>query len=169
MKDMPIVALMYDFDRTLSPRDMEEYAFIPGLGMSAAEFWSRCNETAIRYEMDGILAYMLMMLQLSEGKQLVTRGTLNAVGKHVELFPASTLTRRRKGFRQNITASPPGSKRSSKEHPSPISSRRSMLPRSATTTTACLSGLRQPSIIHQKRSLSTASIKVCWISMRTSC
>ena len=86
MKDMPIVALMYDFDRTLSPRDMEEYAFIPGLGMSAAEFWSRCNETAIRYEMDGILAYMLMMLQLSEGKQLVTRGTLNAVGKHVELF-----------------------------------------------------------------------------------
>ena len=35
MKDMPIVALMYDFDRTLSPRDMEEYAFIPGLGMSA--------------------------------------------------------------------------------------------------------------------------------------
>ena len=87
MKEKPILAMMYDFDRTLSPRDMEEYAFIPGLGMSAAEFWSKCNETAVKYEMDGILAYMLMMLELSEGKQLVTRRSLNDVGKHVELFP----------------------------------------------------------------------------------
>ena len=87
MKEKPILAMMYDFDRTLSPRDMEEYAFIPGLGMSAKEFWAICNETAIKYEMDGILAYMLMMLQLSEGKQLVTRRSLNEVGRHVELFP----------------------------------------------------------------------------------
>lgn len=87
MKEKPILAMMYDFDRTLSPRDMEEYAFIPGLGMSAKEFWSICNQTAIRHEMDGILAYMLEMLRLSEGKQLVTRGTLNDVGRHVELFP----------------------------------------------------------------------------------
>ena len=87
MKEKPILAMMYDFDRTLSPRDMEEYAFITGLGMSAKEFWSICNQTAIRHEMDGILAYMLEMLRLSEGKQLVTRGTLNDVGRHVELFP----------------------------------------------------------------------------------
>lgn len=87
MKEKPILAMMYDFDRTLSPRDMEEYAFIPGLGMSASEFWSICNRTAIRHEMDGILAYMLEMLRLSEGRQLVTRGTLNDVGRHVELFP----------------------------------------------------------------------------------
>ena len=87
MKEKPILAMMYDFDRTLSPRDMEEYAFIPGLGMSAKEFWSICNQTAIRHEMDGILAYMLEMLRLSEGKQLVTRRTLNEVGRHVELFP----------------------------------------------------------------------------------
>ena len=29
MEKMPILALMYDFDHTLSPRDMQEYAFIP--------------------------------------------------------------------------------------------------------------------------------------------
>ena len=31
--DKPIIALIYDFDRTLSPRDMQEYGFIPGIGM----------------------------------------------------------------------------------------------------------------------------------------
>lgn len=87
MANKPILALMYDFDCTLSPRDMEEYAFIPGLGVTPQEFWAECNKTARKYEMDGILAYMLMMLQMSEGKQLVTRETLNAVGRHVELFP----------------------------------------------------------------------------------
>ena len=33
----PIIAIMYDFDKTLSPRDMQEYAFIPGIGMTAEE------------------------------------------------------------------------------------------------------------------------------------
>ena len=35
----PIVALIYDFDKTLSPKDMQEYSFIPGLGMEPDAFW----------------------------------------------------------------------------------------------------------------------------------
>ena len=34
MEKRPILAIMYDFDHTLSPRDMQEYGFIPDLGMS---------------------------------------------------------------------------------------------------------------------------------------
>ena len=82
----PIIALMYDFDRTLSPRDMQEYAFIPGLGMEADEFWAECTRTAEKYHMDPILSYMYNMLDESEGKQLVTKDTLTALGKSVELF-----------------------------------------------------------------------------------
>lgn len=87
MPDKPIVALMYDFDRTLSPKDMQEYAFIPGLGMSADEFWNECTVVAEKYHMDRILAYMLCMLEESRGKFLVTRETLQALGKDVKLFP----------------------------------------------------------------------------------
>ena len=90
MKKKPIIALMYDFDRTLSPKDMQEYAFIPGLGMEAGEFWAECTRTAQRHQMDPILSYMYNMLEKSEGKQLVTRSSLTALGAGVKLFDGVT-------------------------------------------------------------------------------
>ena len=39
----PIVALLYDFDKTLCTTDMEDYAFIPSLGYTPAEFWGKAN------------------------------------------------------------------------------------------------------------------------------
>ena len=83
----PIVAFMYDFDKTLSPKDMQEYGFIPNIGMSGPEFWDLCNALAKRYGMDDILAYMLAMVQESRGKMLITREVFTALGKTVELFP----------------------------------------------------------------------------------
>ena len=41
MEKRPILAIMYDFDHTLSPRDMQEYGFIPDLGMEADAFWHK--------------------------------------------------------------------------------------------------------------------------------
>ena len=87
MPEKPILALMYDFDRTLSPRDMQEYAFIPALGMDAGDFWDECSRVMHKYGMDQILAYMLVMLEKSEGRQLVTNNTLRNLGKVVKLFP----------------------------------------------------------------------------------
>ena len=43
MKTKPVAAILYDFDKTLSTKDMQEYAFIPGIGMTAEEFWKKCN------------------------------------------------------------------------------------------------------------------------------
>lgn len=61
MNNKPIVALIYDFDNTLSTRDMQEFTFIPALGMTADEFWKKSDELAHKYEMDHILAYMYLM------------------------------------------------------------------------------------------------------------
>ena len=36
MAPQPIIALMYDFDNTLSTEDMQDYSFIPSLGLSGA-------------------------------------------------------------------------------------------------------------------------------------
>ena len=42
----PVVAILYDFDKTLCTKDMQEYAFIPSLGLSAEEFWSETGKLA---------------------------------------------------------------------------------------------------------------------------
>ena len=35
----PILGIMYDFDKTLSTTDMQNYSFIPMVGMTPEEFW----------------------------------------------------------------------------------------------------------------------------------
>ena len=58
MEKLPIVAFLYDFDKTLCTTDMQNYAFIPSLGMTPAEFWPVANGFGSANRMDGILAYM---------------------------------------------------------------------------------------------------------------
>ena len=39
------LALIYDFDKTLSPKDMQEFHFIQSLGYNnPADFWQECDE-----------------------------------------------------------------------------------------------------------------------------
>ena len=83
----PIVAIMYDFDKTLSPRDMQEYSFIPSLKMEPAEFWAKCEVASKQHQMDSISSYMLVMLQEAEKSNLhLSREAFNKLGKDVQLF-----------------------------------------------------------------------------------
>ena len=52
----PIVAIMYDFDKTLITRDMQEYTFIPSLGMQPDDFWDGTQKLAVEQQMDSVLA-----------------------------------------------------------------------------------------------------------------
>ena len=84
----PIIALLYDFDKTLCTQDMQNYAFIPALGMEPEAFWAQTNAFARSQHMDGILAYMYTMLRKSREQGLrVRREDLVAQGRSIELFP----------------------------------------------------------------------------------
>ena len=88
MKQQPIVAFLYDFDKTLCTTDMQDYAFIPSLGMTPAEFWAEANGFGQRNRMDGILAYMYTMLREAERrKRPFTRADLVEKGRSIVLFP----------------------------------------------------------------------------------
>ena len=87
MSERPIVALIYDFDKTLCTKDMQEYAFIPSLGMDSVTFWKEVNDFASKNQMDPILAYMFMMTKMARGKVLLTKNVLREQGKTVELLP----------------------------------------------------------------------------------
>ena len=84
----PIVAIMYDFDKTLCTTDMQNYAFIPSLGMTPAEFWPVANGFGSANRMDGILAYMYTMIRESEKRNMpLTREKLINMGKDIVLYP----------------------------------------------------------------------------------
>ena len=83
----PIVALIYDFDKTLSPKDMQEYSFIPGLNMEADAFWGLCRDLSLRTNMDGILAYMYMMKKMAEGTMELSREALSKLGEKGGVLP----------------------------------------------------------------------------------
>lgn len=84
--DRPIAALLYDFDKTLSPRDMPEYGFVPGIGMTPEAFWARCEQKEKDHRMDPILAYMMVMIEQARGKLLLNRSAFQALGREVTLF-----------------------------------------------------------------------------------
>ena len=84
----PIVAIMYDFDKTLCTRDMQEYTFIPSVGMKAEEFWRWSNVVSTTEEMDSILAYMYCMIEKTRETGIpLTRESLVDCGKDVEYHP----------------------------------------------------------------------------------
>ena len=73
MVKMPVVAIMYDFDRTLCTKDMQDYSFIPRLNMTEDEFWRFSNELGQNEHMDSILAYMYAMVRMSREKDIRKR------------------------------------------------------------------------------------------------
>ena len=84
----PIMAIMYDFDKTLSTTDMQNYAFIPALGMTPDEFWGATGEFSKKTGCERILSYMWMMIKLSKEKGIqCTQKWLNSLGKEVQYYP----------------------------------------------------------------------------------
>ena len=87
-KSKPIIALMYDFDKTLCTKDMQEYTFIPNVGMTPKEFWTESNTLAREKKMDGILAYMYVMLEKAHAAHIpIRREDFVKMGKDLEFFP----------------------------------------------------------------------------------
>ena len=88
MSEKTVIALLYDFDKTLCTQDMQNYSFIPSLGMAPGDFWREANRFGEENQMDGILAYMYMMVRKSREKGVpLTRETLRDCGQHISFFP----------------------------------------------------------------------------------
>ena len=81
------IGILYDFDKTLCTTDMQEYAFIKNLDMTPGEFWGEAGRLTKLYEMEKILAYMLVMIQKCKEKGIpLTEDYLRSCGENVELF-----------------------------------------------------------------------------------
>ena len=87
-KNKPNIALLYDFDNTLCTKDMQEYSFIPNLGMEPNEFWDECNEFSQKEKMDSILTCLYKMIEKSNAnRKSIKRKDFVKLGKEIEFFP----------------------------------------------------------------------------------
>ena len=86
-ESLPVLAICYDFDKTLSPDDMQAQGYIQSVGYDVKRFWEESNAMALANDMDGNLAYMLKMVREAEGNLVLNRKELERYGSHVQLFP----------------------------------------------------------------------------------
>lgn len=82
---MPVMAICYDFDRTLSPENMQAQGYIQALGYDVEDFWREADALARENEMDGNLAYMYVMAKNAAEKHL-SREALMEYGGKVKLY-----------------------------------------------------------------------------------
>lgn len=83
----PVVAICYDFDKTLSPDDMQAQGYIQSVGYEVESFWKESNGLAEDNDMDQNLAYMFTMIQKAHGRFVFNRKKLMDYGAQVQLFP----------------------------------------------------------------------------------
>ena len=87
MRSKPIVALIYDFDGTLSPGNMQEFGFIQAIGKKPQEFWQESDNIAVGQDASNILSYMKLMFDEAKKAGIkLRREDFKRFGASVELF-----------------------------------------------------------------------------------
>lgn len=83
----PRMAICYDFDKTLSPDDMQTFTLIPSFGIDKGAFWDESNALAKTNLMDNNLAWMYELIKYSKfkGKSL-KKEYFKAIGADVKLY-----------------------------------------------------------------------------------
>ncbi len=84
----PVVALIYDFDGTLSPANMQEFGLIQTFGKDPDLFWSKSKDLSMEFDASEILCYMKLMIDEAKASGLrLTRDNFRRFGSMVQLYP----------------------------------------------------------------------------------
>ena len=87
MKKKPIIALIYDYDGTLSPGNMQEFGFIQAVGKTTDEFWRMSDNIAIGQDASNVLAYMKLMFDEAKRNGIkLRREDFMRFGRDIQLF-----------------------------------------------------------------------------------
>ena len=83
------IAFIYDFDKTLSPKDIQEYSFLPEIGIDSKEFWGEVKKETEEQKSDNIISYMGLMIKRAKAnnkEDQLTKTALKEHGEKIELF-----------------------------------------------------------------------------------
>ena len=84
-----VIAIVFDFDGTLTPQPMQEYTVLPEIGIGEGKkFWDAVTEEAIRTDGEEIATYMRLMIEMSKHKRFpVTPKVLKSLAKNISYYP----------------------------------------------------------------------------------
>lgn len=85
-ENLPVLAICYDFDKTLTPDDMQAQGYIQSVGFDVKAFWEESNRFAVENDMDSNLAYMHKMVEEAEGTHIFKKEMLAEYGSKVSLY-----------------------------------------------------------------------------------
>lgn len=87
IKKRPTIAIIYDFDGTLSPRNMQEFGFINSIGKDKINFWSSVKDLSTKNDASEILCYMFQMIKEAKYNDIkLTKESFHNFGKQVTFF-----------------------------------------------------------------------------------
>lgn len=88
MNTQNIIALVYDFDGTLTKQPMQEYTVLPEMGVQAEKFWKEVKQESKHEKADEILTYMRLLIKKMDEKELhVDKKILKKMAKNIKLYP----------------------------------------------------------------------------------
>lgn len=83
-----VIAIVYDFDGTLTPQPMQEYTILPKIGMRPKKFWADVEADRKVNDGEQIVTYMRLMLELADQKKVgIKKGMLRALAKRIKYYP----------------------------------------------------------------------------------
>ena len=82
------IAMVYDFDGTLSPQPMQEYTVLPKLGIKPRNFWKQVEKESAETVSEKMLVYMRLLLEEAHARKInIGRRDFQAMGKDIPYFP----------------------------------------------------------------------------------
>lgn len=82
------IAIMYDFDSTLAPDNMQEFSLIPALGYQTEEFWEMVSRCTHENQMDSLLSALYVIAKVAREKNVpLTREKMHELGKAIYFYP----------------------------------------------------------------------------------
>lgn len=81
-----VIAVVYDYDRTLSPQSMHQDVIFPRMGIDANVFWAKADKLRDRLAYEDELAWIRLLLDTSDFRRL-SNADLREFGRQLRFFP----------------------------------------------------------------------------------